>query len=58
MRRRQPADADARRVPEQETAADAARNAVYTFAGDTAKGQANGEGIKSLGGTWHTWRPR
>jgi predicted lipoprotein with Yx(FWY)xxD motif len=27
---------------------------LYTFAGDSAKGQANGEGIKSFGGTWHT----
>jgi predicted lipoprotein with Yx(FWY)xxD motif len=26
---------------------------LYTFAGDSAKGQANGEGIKSFGGTWH-----
>jgi predicted lipoprotein with Yx(FWY)xxD motif len=26
---------------------------VYRFAGDSAKGQANGEGIKSFGGTWH-----
>lgn len=27
---------------------------LYTFVGDSAKGQANGEGIKSFGGTWHT----
>ena len=27
---------------------------LYTFAGDSAKGQANGEGIKSFRGTWHT----
>jgi predicted lipoprotein with Yx(FWY)xxD motif len=27
---------------------------LYTFAGDSARGQANGEGIKSFGGTWHT----
>jgi predicted lipoprotein with Yx(FWY)xxD motif len=26
---------------------------VYRFANDHAKGQANGEGIKSFGGTWH-----
>lgn len=26
---------------------------LYRFAGDTSKGQANGEGIKSFGGTWH-----
>jgi predicted lipoprotein with Yx(FWY)xxD motif len=26
---------------------------LYRFAGDSAKGQANGEGIKSFGGTWH-----
>jgi predicted lipoprotein with Yx(FWY)xxD motif len=25
---------------------------LYTFAGDTRKGQANGKGIKSFGGTW------
>jgi predicted lipoprotein with Yx(FWY)xxD motif len=26
---------------------------LYRFAGDSAKGQANGEGINSFGGTWH-----
>jgi predicted lipoprotein with Yx(FWY)xxD motif len=26
---------------------------LYRFAGDSAKGQGNGEGIKSFGGTWH-----
>ena len=26
---------------------------LYRFAGDSAKGQANGEGIKAFGGTWH-----
>jgi len=26
---------------------------LYRFAGDNAKGQANGEGIKTFGGTWH-----
>ena len=26
---------------------------LYRFAGDSAKGQANGEGISSFGGTWH-----
>jgi predicted lipoprotein with Yx(FWY)xxD motif len=26
---------------------------LYRFAGDTSKGQANGEGIRSFGGTWH-----
>lgn len=26
---------------------------LYRFAGDGAKGQANGEGIQSVGGTWH-----
>jgi predicted lipoprotein with Yx(FWY)xxD motif len=26
---------------------------LYRFAGDSAKGQANGDGIKSFGGTWH-----
>jgi predicted lipoprotein with Yx(FWY)xxD motif len=27
---------------------------LYTFKEDTRSGQANGEGIKSFGGTWHT----
>jgi predicted lipoprotein with Yx(FWY)xxD motif len=27
---------------------------LYRFAGDSARGQANGEGIKGFGGTWHT----
>jgi predicted lipoprotein with Yx(FWY)xxD motif len=26
---------------------------LYRFAGDSVKGQANGEGIKTFGGTWH-----
>ena len=26
---------------------------LYRFAGDSAKGQANGEGIMTFGGTWH-----
>jgi predicted lipoprotein with Yx(FWY)xxD motif len=26
---------------------------LYTFAEDSGKGQANGNGIKSFGGTWH-----
>jgi predicted lipoprotein with Yx(FWY)xxD motif len=26
---------------------------LYRFSGDGAKGQANGEGIQSFGGTWH-----
>lgn len=26
---------------------------LYTFSGDTKKGDANGEGIVSFGGTWH-----
>ena len=26
---------------------------LYTFAGDSARGQANGEGIASFGGVWH-----
>lgn len=28
---------------------------LYTFAGDSAKGQANGRGIQSFGGTWLTF---
>lgn len=27
---------------------------LYHFSGDSAKGQANGQGIKSFGGTWST----
>ncbi|MCL2768802.1 MAG: hypothetical protein FWD42_01660 [Solirubrobacterales bacterium] len=26
---------------------------LYTFKGDSAKGQANGQGLKTFGGTWH-----
>jgi predicted lipoprotein with Yx(FWY)xxD motif len=26
---------------------------LYTYSGDTASGQANGEGITSFGGTWY-----
>jgi predicted lipoprotein with Yx(FWY)xxD motif len=26
---------------------------LYRFSGDAAKGEANGQGIKSFGGTWH-----
>src|SRR5947209_18737346 len=26
---------------------------LYRYAGDSASGEANGEGIKSFGGTWH-----
>jgi predicted lipoprotein with Yx(FWY)xxD motif len=26
---------------------------LYRFSGDSARGQANGEGIKAFGGTWH-----
>jgi hypothetical protein len=26
---------------------------VYRYAGDSAKGDVNGEGIESFGGTWH-----
>ncbi|MCW3026965.1 MAG: hypothetical protein JWN81_176 [Solirubrobacterales bacterium] len=29
---------------------------LYRFAGDSGKGQANGEGIVSFGGTWHAAR--
>jgi predicted lipoprotein with Yx(FWY)xxD motif len=29
---------------------------LYRFAGDSAKGQANGQGIMSFGGTWHAVR--
>jgi predicted lipoprotein with Yx(FWY)xxD motif len=27
---------------------------LYRFAGDSAKGQANGEGLETFGGRWHT----
>jgi predicted lipoprotein with Yx(FWY)xxD motif len=30
---------------------------LYRFSGDRAKGQANGEGITSFGGTWHVVSP-
>jgi len=30
---------------------------LYEFAGDSAPGQANGEGIKSFGGTWYALTP-
>jgi predicted lipoprotein with Yx(FWY)xxD motif len=29
------------------------RHPLYTFVSDTRAGQANGDGIKSFGGTWH-----
>ena len=29
---------------------------LYRYAGDSARGQANGEGIVSFGGTWHAAR--
>jgi len=28
---------------------------LYTYAGDTATGQASGDGLASFGGTWHTF---
>lgn len=28
---------------------------LYTFAGDSGVGQANGRGVKSFGGTWHSF---
>jgi predicted lipoprotein with Yx(FWY)xxD motif len=31
---------------------------LYRFSGDSAKGEANGEGIKSFGGTWHAVRAK
>jgi predicted lipoprotein with Yx(FWY)xxD motif len=31
---------------------------LYRFAGDSAAGEANGEGIKSFGGTWHAVRAK
>ena len=30
---------------------------LYSFVGDTAAGQAHGEGIQSFGGTWHVVTP-
>jgi predicted lipoprotein with Yx(FWY)xxD motif len=30
---------------------------LYTFSGDSAAGQAHGEGIVSFGGTWHVVTP-
>jgi len=30
---------------------------LYTFSGDTAAGQAQGEGIQSFGGIWHVVTP-
>jgi hypothetical protein len=30
---------------------------LYNYAGDSAKGQGNGEGINSFGGVWHVSRP-
>jgi predicted lipoprotein with Yx(FWY)xxD motif len=30
---------------------------LYTFVGDTGKGQATGKGLKSFGGKWHTVSP-
>ncbi len=30
---------------------------LYEYAGDTAAGQANGQGIQSFGGTWHAVSP-
>ena len=31
---------------------------LYRFSGDSAAGEANGEGIKSFGGTWHAARAK
>jgi predicted lipoprotein with Yx(FWY)xxD motif len=31
---------------------------LYRFAGDSARGQAHGAGIKSFGGTWHAVAPK
>lgn len=31
---------------------------LYRFAGDSAAGQANGEGIQTFGGTWHAMPAR
>jgi predicted lipoprotein with Yx(FWY)xxD motif len=30
---------------------------LYRYSGDSARGEANGNGIKSFGGTWHVVRP-
>jgi predicted lipoprotein with Yx(FWY)xxD motif len=30
---------------------------LYTFSGDTAAGQANGDGLNAFGGLWHISRP-
>ena len=30
---------------------------LYTYAGDRAQGQANGQGLRSFGGTWHVLSP-
>ena len=30
---------------------------LYTFSGDAAAGQVNGQGIKSFGGVWHPLAP-
>ena len=30
---------------------------VYRYNGDSSKGQGNGEGIRSFGGTWHVVTP-
>jgi hypothetical protein len=30
---------------------------VYEYTGDSGSGQANGEGLKSFGGTWYALRP-
>lgn len=35
----------------------AAGHPLYTYAGDTGSGQANGQGISSFGGTWHAVSP-
>jgi predicted lipoprotein with Yx(FWY)xxD motif len=29
---------------------------LYRYSGDSARGEANGDGIKSFGGTWHALR--
>ena len=30
---------------------------LYTYSGDSSKGQTHGEGIKSFGGTWYAVTP-